>query len=187
MSHASFTAAEVVALFDLDEKAIRREIELGALPERKPVEFSFGEAVYLVVMRMLGVQLGVEDRRKVRDLVVRALSSGRKSRVELSEVLELKVAPAYEEVSTKGDRFDAWKRARIVEDDTILAGEPIFKGTRLPVRKIGAMIERHGERAVKELRADYPNLRLSEEDIELAPKYVRAYPRRGRPRETSPR
>ena len=181
---AAFTPAEVAALFDLDEKEVRREIELEVLEARKPpVRFSFAEAVYLLVIHRLGVQFGVPERRRLHALIERAASSGRTSRVDFSPALDVKLGPSFTEVSTKGDRFEAWKHDRVVEDENILAGEPTFRGTRLAVRKVGAMIERHGEKAVKEIREDYPYLRLSEEDIEFAPRFVRAYPRRGRPRE----
>jgi uncharacterized protein (DUF433 family) len=61
-------------------------------------------------------------------------------------------------------------RDRVVEDDRILAGEPTLRGTRLSVRKIGDMINAHGERAITEIREDYPS--VTEDDLEFAPRYA---------------
>jgi uncharacterized protein (DUF433 family) len=74
----------------------------------------------------------------------------------------------------------ALRRARqlVVTDPETMGGEPVFKGTRIPVNLIATLIE-SGETEA-ELLASYP--RLSAEMIRLAPIYAAAYPRRGRPR-----
>jgi len=74
----------------------------------------------------------------------------------------------------------ALRRARqlVVTDPATMGGEPVFKGTRIPVNLIAALIG-SGETEA-ELLASYP--RLSAEMIRLAPIYAAAYPRRGRPR-----
>ncbi len=58
---------------------------------------------------------------------------------------------------------------------SILAGEPCFRGLRLPVRKIGEMLRAHGAAAEKEIALDYPD--LSKEDLAFALKYVIVHPR----------
>ena len=68
---------------------------------------------------------------------------------------------------------------RMVEtDDNVLGGAPCFKGTRIPVHDIAAMLA-NGD-SVAALQAAYPS--LTQAQIGVAPIYAEAYPRRGRRR-----
>lgn len=80
------------------------------------------------------------------------------------------------------DVMDARKRLAeseklIVSDDDILGGEPVFKGTRVPVRQAAAALAA-GE-SQRSVRAAYPS--LTPAMIEAAPVWARAHPARGRP------
>ena len=70
----------------------------------------------------------------------------------------------------------------VVTDRTVLGGTPVFRGTRIPVHDIAAMLA-NGD-TWQELRRSYPT--LTREQIELAPVYAKAYPLRGRPRRHRP-
>jgi uncharacterized protein (DUF433 family) len=75
------------------------------------------------------------------------------------------------------------RRARqlVCCDPDILGGEPVFRGTRIPVHLIATLL-RQGSTET-ELLAGYP--RLTAEMIGIAPIYAEAYPPRGRPRTQS--
>ena len=183
------SATELWALLDVDEKSTRKELEVGVLEERaKPIRFTFSEAVYLSTVSTLPVRIaGVEDRRMLLRAIRRALGTGhrpRQSRVPLGTILELNVGRGAKAVGARVEPFMKWKRVRVTEDPTILAGEPVFKRTRLSVRKIGEMLLRDDVDLSAEIREDYPY--LTTDDIEFAPKFAKAYPRRGRPREDTP-
>jgi uncharacterized protein (DUF433 family) len=66
----------------------------------------------------------------------------------------------------------------VISDPEILGGEPVFRGTRVPVHMIAGLVSRGSTGT--ELQDDYP--RLTPEMIRLAPVYAAAYPPRGRPR-----
>jgi uncharacterized protein (DUF433 family) len=72
------------------------------------------------------------------------------------------------------------RRARrlVVSDPEILGGDPVFRGTRVPVHMIAELVAQAS--APTELIEGYP--RLTAEMIRLAPVYAAAYPLRGRPR-----
>lgn len=72
----------------------------------------------------------------------------------------------------------AQARAIVVEDDAILGGTPVIKGTRVPVYDIAASVE--AGIALPRLKQAYPQ--LNERQIELALLYAKATPPRGRPR-----
>lgn len=65
----------------------------------------------------------------------------------------------------------------VVSDPEIMHGTPVFKGSRVPVDLVADML---GQGATaKEILEGYPS--LSKEMVSLAPMYMRAFPRRGRP------
>lgn len=65
----------------------------------------------------------------------------------------------------------------ITSDPEIMRGAPVYRGTRIPVELVADML-REGA-TYQEILAGYPA--LDREKIELAPLYVQAFPRRGRP------
>ncbi len=171
------TANEVAALSGLDEGRVRKEVEYGIFTRPN---FTFADLVYFAVLAVLGVQLGVDDRRKLHDLVAGAMRPGRRpSRVEFSPVLEVRLDRVAKDARGKLDGFEAWKKKRVVTDENVLGGEPTFPETRLAVRHVGGMLLRGA--SVEEVREDYPYLK--DEDIAFATIFTRAYPRMGRPRD----
>src|SRR5580693_7304686 len=75
------------------------------------------------------------------------------------------------------------RRARrlVVTDPEILGGDPVFRGTRVPVHLIAELVAQGSKPA--ELIESYPC--LTAEMIRLAPVYATAYPLRG-PRRKQP-
>jgi uncharacterized protein (DUF433 family) len=177
MTSEPLSATEVAALAGLDEGRVRKEVEYGIFASPS---FTFGDLVYFWALSRLGIDLGVEDRRKFHGLVVGAITSrGPLAHVELSSILEVHLDRVAEDAEGKLARFETWKRKRVATDEKILGGEATFPQSRLGVRHLGGMLLR-GARP-EEVREDYPY--LTDEDIEFAPVFTRAYPRMGRPRE----
>jgi len=65
----------------------------------------------------------------------------------------------------------------IVSDPEIMRGSPVYRGTRIPVELISDMLSQGA--TPEEIVKGYPA--LDKQKIELAPLYVQAFPRRGRP------
>jgi uncharacterized protein (DUF433 family) len=65
----------------------------------------------------------------------------------------------------------------VVSDPEIMRGTPVFKGTRIPVDLVADMLAQGAP--AEEILEGYPT--LSKEKIAMAPLYMRAFPRRGRP------
>ena len=65
----------------------------------------------------------------------------------------------------------------VVSDPEILSGDPVFRGTRVPVHLIAAMLGQSSTEA--DILKAYP--RITTEMVRLAPVYAQAYPIRGRP------
>jgi uncharacterized protein (DUF433 family) len=65
----------------------------------------------------------------------------------------------------------------VVSDPEIMGGAPVFKGTRIPVDLVADMLAQGA--APEEILEGYPT--LNREKVSIAPLYMRAFPRRGRP------
>lgn len=179
MGQPALTVSEVVALSGVEEGRVRKDVEHGFFGSESPPTFSLADLVYFRTLALLEIQLGIDDRKKVYQLIAKALSRpGKPTNIEVSPVLELKLAKVAKDVADTLNRFEAWKK-KIVVNPHILGGEPVFPKSRLSVRHIGAMLL--GDGPIGEVREDYPY--LNEEDLEFAKLYTLAYPKRGRPRE----
>ena len=64
-----------------------------------------------------------------------------------------------------------------VSDPEIMGGTPVYRGTRIPVDLVATMLTQGA--SPEEILRGYPA--LNPEQVELAPLYVAAFPRRGRP------
>lgn len=170
---------EVAALLDLPERQVRKDIEHGVIGAGSPPRLSFPALVYFQALRLMELELGVEDRKKLLQKILDAMARApTPDTVELASVLSLRIGPVVQELADKLDAFNRWKDTLVVSPD-ILGGEPAFPRSRLAVRRVGGLALR-GE-SVAAIREDYPY--LSEQDVEFARLYARAYPRVGRPPE----
>src|ERR1035441_5843970 len=65
----------------------------------------------------------------------------------------------------------------VVSDPEIMRGTPVFKGTRIPVDLVADMLAQGA--TAEQILEGYST--LNKEKIAIAPLYMRAFPRRGRP------
>jgi uncharacterized protein (DUF433 family) len=65
----------------------------------------------------------------------------------------------------------------VASNPEIMRGTPVFRGTRIPVDLVSDMLAQGA--TVEEILEGYPT--LSKEKVAIAPLYMRAFPRRGRP------
>lgn len=96
------------------------------------------------------------------------------------EFLIVDVAAARKQVAAAVRDLEAAEKA-VVRDPKILGGEPVFKGTRVPVHAVAAMLAVGADE--DELLAGYPA--LDRRKLELARLWAKAHPRRGRPKPLS--
>jgi uncharacterized protein (DUF433 family) len=172
------TTSEVAALFDLDERRVRKDVEYGVFERMAtPPRFDLAEVVYLYTVAGIGLELGVEDRKRLYHMIASALRGKHPHDLELSAYVVVKLVAAVNDVEVRLSDFERWKK-KLVEREDVLGGEPVFPKSRLAVRHIGEMARRGA--SVEEITTDYP--KLSKQDVEFAKRFVVAYPRVGRPR-----
>lgn len=98
-------------------------------------------------------------------------------RVGIGRFFEVNLARVCESIKPRVDLYSEGL-SRVEEDDSILGGRAVFRGTRLSVHHIGKMAE-NGE-SVSNILEDYPY--LTEGDVMFAVLYNKARPLVGRPR-----
>jgi uncharacterized protein (DUF433 family) len=177
-----FTPAEAAVLTRLSLKAVNNAIDKNMVPA--VVQSGTTEAgrfldqralLALALEYRLANRFFPELRRRLFDALV---ASPRKAVVSLDEGL-VKV-DLQEPRRDLAASLRALRRARslVVSDPEILGGDPVFRGTRVPVHVVAAMLERGATEA--DILKAYP--RITAEMVRLALGYAQAYPLRGRPR-----
>jgi uncharacterized protein (DUF433 family) len=177
--HTLFTPTEAAVLTGLPLKAVNNAIDkntIAAVPGEEGGRLLDARALMsLSIERRLSDRLTTPElRRKVFD----ALADAPRNVVSLEGGL-LKIDLREPRRALAASLRDL-RRARrlVVSDPEILGGDPVFRGTRVPVHLIAELVAQGTKPA--ELIEGYP--RLSAEMIRLAPVYAAAYALRGRPR-----
>ena len=182
MNDAVYTPAQASAVADLPLKAVHKLID-GRLirPRRMRVGreiqrfLSQGQLVYLR-LEAEGVRLlPLATRREVAKAVENSPSIDMVCLSEGSAVM-IQVKHVRLEVERQLLRLREAEQMT-VSDPEILHGTPVYRGTRIPVELVADML--NDGTSVEEILEGYPA--LDRNKIELAPLYVRAFPRRGRP------
>ena len=177
-----FTPAEAAVLTRLSLKAVNNAIDKNLVPA--VVRSGAGDSgrfldqrglLALALEYRLANRFFPELRRRLFDALA---SSPRKAVLSVDEGLV--------KVDLQQPRRDLaaslreLRRARslVVTDPDTLGGDPVFRGTRVPVHSIAAMLEQGSTEA--DILKGYP--RLTAQMVRLAPIFAQAYPIRGRPR-----
>jgi uncharacterized protein (DUF433 family) len=179
-----FTASEAAALADVPVKVVYK-----AVAERLPKASLVRRAgqLYLTQSAVICVRLDYELPKdvpvKVRRFVYSKVRNASSGRVEYGTKLFSYVIDPRPTASLIKGRMRRYSKAikLIVEDPEIQGGAATFKGTRLLVHHIAALL--HQGVPEEELIEDYPNLTAGM--IAAARIFVQTHPRRGRPRKPS--
>ncbi len=185
-----YTPAEAGAVSGLKLKAVQNAIDkhiVEPVAKARPVKvgvarrsprFLTGEdLVRLRIWRGVGDTLSAERRHL---LFVAIASRPTAKTVKADELLIVDVGEARKQVD-RGVRDLEAAEAIVTKDKGTLGGEPVFKGTRIPVYGIAAMLEAGA--TADDLLSGYP--KLNERMLDLARIWAAAHPRRGRPKSLS--
>jgi uncharacterized protein (DUF433 family) len=180
MGEPVFAATEAAVIIGAPLRAVRKAVENRLLrkapAKRARMAFTKRELVALGAdHRLVRLGLPLAARRQI----VRALCDRPTADTITAgdDALRFHVKPVRRQVEA-GVRLVAELRRLATSDPERLGGEPVFRGTAIPVALIATMVEQGV--SPSEIRAGYPA--LSQRQISLAPAYMRAFPVRGRPR-----
>ncbi|MGB8534886.1 MAG: DUF433 domain-containing protein [Acidobacteriaceae bacterium] len=180
----AYSPAEASAVAKLPLRAVHKLIDSRLI---RPHKLRRGNQVQrllspeqLVYLRLEaeGVRLLPMDSRRE---VARAIESGAGAGADLvavsgSSVLFVQVKGARKDVERELKRLRKVEQM-VVSDPEVMGGTPVYRSSRIPVDLVATMLAQGA--TVEEILEGYPA--LSREQVELAPLYVAAFPRRGRP------
>jgi uncharacterized protein (DUF433 family) len=174
----TYTPSQVAAITGLPLPAVHKAIEHNLIrPKlvRQGRRLSKSQMLYLR-MEAKGLRsLPLAERRQVARAIEQ--DSGIDAMcISEGSVILIQCKSARKEVETGLRRLA--EATRMVESDPeIMRGAPVFRGTRIPVHAIADMLSQGAP--IEEILEGYPA--LTRQKVELAPMYVIAFPRRGRP------
>ncbi|MGO7169626.1 DUF433 domain-containing protein [Rhizobium leguminosarum] len=176
-----YTPAEAAAVSEIAVKAVHNAIDKRILSTR--LSRTSGRALTdddLLRLKLwygVGSILSAERRKSLFDAIDQ---NPHADTVRADDYLIVDVARAREHLAARGEALrEAGKIIHSVKG--VVGGEPVFKGTRVPVRTIAAM-KLQGA-ATDEIVEGYPA--LTARMVDLAEIWVAAHPARGRPRTLS--
>lgn len=180
MKTTEFTAAEVSWVTGLSVKAVNKAIEDAAVPVRVArvgrVRRRYVPYASLVCLQLHAEGLNRLPLRIRREVFRRVLKEPAQKQLRYTEALIIDVDGVRSKMSGKLEEMER-ASGMIHSDAEIMAGTPVFRGTRIPVYLIADMIEQ--EASLKEVLEGYPS--LTPEMVENARIFVATHPKRGRP------
>jgi uncharacterized protein (DUF433 family) len=182
MDTTEYTPAQASAVAHLPLPAVHKLIERRLI---RPRRLRTGRSVQRMLSRgqVLYLRLEAEGVRLLPLASRRAIAKQIESSPEIDAVVLTEGSAVVIQVKSVRLELDLdlrkLERAEdmIVSDPEIMRGTPVYRGTRIPVDLIADMLSQGA--TPEEILAGYPA--LDREKVELAPLYVQAFPRRGRP------
>lgn len=177
-----YTPAQAAAVTGLPLAAVRKAIDSRLI---RPRSARSGATIrrLLTKEQLIYLQLEAEGlrllpvgtRREIAESIRRSPKT-EKLPVANGTALLIEIGTARRKVESQLKQL-ADIEEMVVSDPEIMCGTPVFKGTRIPVDLVADMLTQGA--TVKGILEGYPT--LNREKIAIAPLYMRAFPRRGRP------
>jgi uncharacterized protein (DUF433 family) len=187
-----FSLREAAAIAEIPESAIRSAIEKRSISPRASragnsirYEFDRNELLFIKLLSAFPFSLPKEDKDCLRQLLGKSAGSAGRWQMRGGDLLtqrgELSISVHYRPLRKQlFQNVNLYRKglSRIVSNPQILCGEPVFRGTRIPLQHIAGLFRKGVSEA--EIRQDYPS--LSNLDLAFASIHARMSPPPGRPR-----
>lgn len=140
---------------------------------RAPRTLTADDLLRLKLWYAVGDVLSQERRERLFDAIRRQPKT---RKVKADDLLIIDVAEARRQITARTRDLEA-AEAMVERTRDVMGGEPVFKGTRIPVRLIAAMLAEGADEG--EILEGYPQ--LDRRQVALSRIWAAAYPSRGRP------
>lgn len=195
-SGRAFTPVETGWLTGLSTRTINASIDRGEVTvlrrgrsvKKRVRNLGPADVLYLILRKELGTVLSARAKRelyrRLKDVALEGLSESISAMEEQCD-LEIRLAGGVVRIELKeicprlANRWRALRDATqlVVSDPQIRGGEPVIRGTRVPVYMVADLLKKGA--GVNEILEDYPS--LDAQMVRAAVAYVETNPRRGRP------
>lgn len=176
-----YSPAEAAALSGIAVKAVHNaidkqiiEVPLQPGAKRAHRSLSAKDVLRLKLWYEVGTLLSQERRQRLFAEIEQHPTA---KRVKADALVIVDVEEARKQIAKRIRDLDA-AEAAVTQSSEVMGGEPVFKGTRIPVRLIASMLSQGVDEA--EILDGYPGLEAHQP--ELARLWTAAHPRRGRPK-----
>jgi uncharacterized protein (DUF433 family) len=188
-----FSVSEAAAIADVSPETIRTALEKKSIApssKRKTgkavrYRFSVGDVLFMKVLVEFPFALSKEDKQSLAKI----LSRGNRTATRWSrEGADLVYRSGDMQVSVECAAFRRkvarnlsafrWGKRRIVSNPDVLGGEPVFRGTRIPLQHVASLFRKGVSE--KEIAEDFSA--LSPRDLAYAQLFSRFSEKPGRPR-----
>lgn len=178
----SYTPAEAAALSEVALKAVHNAIDknivqgrgeqAGAGSRRRALLDA--DLLRLKLWYGVGAALAADRRQRLFEEIIAEPAA---ATVRADEFLIVDVAAARRQLAQRVRQLEE-AETLVHSSKDVMGGEPVFKGTRVPVRTVASMLAQGAD--VDEIAEGYPS--LTRRMVELAAIWSTAHPARGRPR-----
>jgi uncharacterized protein (DUF433 family) len=182
MDAIEYTPAQASVLANLPLPAVHKLIERRLV---RPRRLRTGRSIQRMLSRgqVLYLRLEAEGVRLLPMASRRAIAKKIESFPEIDAVvltegsaLVIQVKSVRQELDQELKKLERAANV-VISDPEIMRGTPVYRGTRIPVELVADMLNQGAK--PEEILEGYPA--LDREKVDLAPLYVQAFPRRGRP------
>ena len=188
-----FSVNEAAAIAEVSPEVIRTALEKKSVkPSRqrktgKAVrhQFSVSDVLFLKLLAEFPFPLSKQDKRSLAQVMARGnrkTSLWSVQGVDLvyrsGDVQLLFQCKAFRKTVDHNLETFRWGRKRVVSSPGVLGGEPVFRGTRVPLRHVASLFRKGVSE--EEIIEDFP--RLSARDLAYARLFSRFGEKPGRPR-----
>jgi uncharacterized protein (DUF433 family) len=188
-----FSVSEAAAIAEVSPDTIRTALEKkSVVPSRKRKtgkavrhQFSAGDVLFIKLLAEFPFPLSKQDKRSLAQILARG---NRKSSPWSRDGIDLvyrsgdvRMSFQCKSLRQTVDRNVAtfrWGKKQVVSSPEVLSGEPVFRGTRVPLRHIASLFRKGISK--KEITDDFPG--LSTRDLAYAQLVSRFGEKPGRPR-----
>ncbi|WP_426000137.1 DUF433 domain-containing protein [Caulobacter sp. DWR1-3-2b1] len=177
-----YTPAEAAAVSGLALKAVNNAIDKHIVDIVRPAAAGRRTSRYLTPTHLVCLRLehGLVGRLPVerrQGLFREVAAKPDAKRINADDLLLVDIGEARRQVAERVRDLEEAEQIIQIDKDT-LAGEPVFKGTRIPIYGLVAMLEAGA--TPEELIAGHS--KLDHRKLSLARLWAAAHPRRGRPK-----
>ena len=178
----SYTPAEAAALSEVAVKAVHNAIDKNIVEGRGKHAIAGSRRRTLLDADLLrlklwygvGAALAADRRQRLFEAIIAEPAA---ATVRADEFLIVDVAAARRQLAQRVRQLEE-AETLIHSAKDVMGGEPVFKGTRVPVRTVASMLAQGAD--VDEIAEGYPS--LTPHMVDLAAIWSTAHPARGRPR-----
>jgi len=188
-----FSVSEAAAIAEVSPETIRTALEKKSIApssKRKTnksvrYQFSVGDVLLVKVLVEFPFSLSKEDKQSLAKILSRgSRTAARWSRegadlvCRSGDMQVLVECKAFRQKMARNLSVFRWGRRRIVSNPDVVGGEPVFRGTRIPLQHVASLFRKGVPE--KEMAEDFPA--LSSRDLAYAQLFSRLGERPGRPR-----